>query len=291
MPLVISGAVSGSTTLQATDAVTATITLPSATGTVQLANSALNGSLGATTPSTVVATTGVFTKATAGDALTITNGGATPQPLYVYSGTSIAAILTGATGAGGGIVFTSSQVYLQSPDQSKSALITNAGLSVTTTIGVGNATPSTSGAGITFPATQSASTDANTLDDYEEGTWTPTIAGSSTPGTGTYSVQSGTYTKIGNTVRVTANLTWTGHTGVGQITVAGYPFTSTAEISPLSFSYYGTSLVLVGPLFQAYKNGSSTDSGTAQTSATGGFTAVGIVAAGTYYVSGVYKVA
>ena len=39
---------------------------------------------------------------------------------------------------------------------------------VVTTIGVGNATPSASGAGITFPATQSASADANTLDDYQE---------------------------------------------------------------------------------------------------------------------------
>jgi hypothetical protein len=214
MPVIISGATSGATTIQATDAVTATITLPSATDT-------LVGK----------ATTDTLTNKT----LTL--------PV------------------------------------------------VGTTIGVGGATPSASGAGITFPATQSASTDANTLDDYEEGTWTPTIAGSSTTGTGTYSVQSGTYTKVGNTVRVTANLTWTGHTGVGQITVKGYPFTSAAEISPLSFSYYGTSLSLTGPLFQAYKNASSTDSGTAQTSASGGFTAVGIVAAGTYYVSGVYKVA
>jgi hypothetical protein len=39
-----------------------------------------------------------------------------------------------------------------------------------TTIGVGGATPSASGSGISFPATQSASSDANTLDDYEEGT-------------------------------------------------------------------------------------------------------------------------
>jgi hypothetical protein len=145
--------------------------------------------------------------------------------------------------------------------------------------------------GIQFPATQSPSADANCLDDYEEGTWTPTIAGSSTAGTATYSVQSGTYTKIGNTVRVTANLTWTGHTGSGQITVAGYPFTSAADTSPLSFSYYGTSLSLTGPLFQAYKNSSSTDSGTAQTSASGGFSSVFIVAAGTYNISGVYKVA
>ena len=41
-------------------------------------------------------------------------------------------------------------------------------MTASTTIGVGAATPSASGAGITFPATQSASSDANTLDDYDE---------------------------------------------------------------------------------------------------------------------------
>ena len=72
----------------------------------------------------------------------------------------------------------------------------------TTTIGVGAATPSASGAGITFPATQSASTNANTLDDYEEGTWTPN-QGSGIAITGAFS-SAGTYTKIGNLVYVTA---------------------------------------------------------------------------------------
>ena len=55
---------------------------------------------------------------------------------------------------------------------------------------------------IKFPATQNASADANTLDDYEEGTWTPAYA-LTTPGTssfGTYATQTGTYTKIGNKV-------------------------------------------------------------------------------------------
>ena len=60
-----------------------------------------------------------------------------------------------------------------------------------TTIGVGNATPAASGAGITFPATQSDSSDANTLDDYEEGTWTPTL------GAGSLTITNATYTKIG----------------------------------------------------------------------------------------------
>ena len=41
---------------------------------------------------------------------------------------------------------------------------------------------SQSGTGITFPATQSASSDANTLDDYEEGDWTPSIGGNATYG-------------------------------------------------------------------------------------------------------------
>jgi hypothetical protein len=67
------------------------------------------------------------------------------------------------------------------------------------TISVGNATPSTSGAGITFPATQSASSDANTLDDYEEGTWTPTLA--SIGASFTYPRgQYGSYCKIGSLV-------------------------------------------------------------------------------------------
>ena len=54
------------------------------------------------------------------------------------------------------------------------------------------------GTGIAFPATQSASTDANTLDDYEEGTYTPTVVVNS--GTPAYSYQQGYYTKIGRQV-------------------------------------------------------------------------------------------
>ena len=71
---------------------------------------------------------------------------------------------------------------------------------VTTTVGVGGTTPSASGSGVTFPATQSASTDANTLDDYEEGTFTPSQGGGLTV-VGTFS-STGIYTKIGNLVTV-----------------------------------------------------------------------------------------
>jgi hypothetical protein len=95
-----------------------------------------------------------------------------------------------------------------------------------TTISVGNATPATSGAGVTFPATQSASTDANTLDDYEEGTFTPTATGASTAGTTTYTVQAGFYTKIGRQVTVSIKLGYSAMTGTGTVNIGNLPFTS-----------------------------------------------------------------
>lgn len=97
---------------------------------------------------------------------------------------------------------------------------------VATTMGVGGATPSTSGAGITFPATQSASTDANTLDDYEEGTWTPFMQAGGSPATGvTYTTQAGTYVKIGQFVYVQLMLSWTNKgTASGVWQIGGLPF-------------------------------------------------------------------
>lgn len=99
-------------------------------------------------------------------------------------------------------------------------------------LGLGNTSPSTSGTGITFPATQSASSNANTLDDYEEGTFTPVIAGSTTTGTGTYNVygQVGVYVKIGNLVKVQIRLNWSAHTGSGDMSVTGLPFNSPSSI-------------------------------------------------------------
>jgi len=74
--------------------------------------------------------------------------------------------------------------------------------------------------GITFPATQVASADANTLDDYEEGTWTPSVGG-----TATYSIQLGRYTKIGNIVHVEFMLTSNGGAGASNA-ITGLPFSA-----------------------------------------------------------------
>ena len=101
-------------------------------------------------------------------------------------------------------------------------------MQVPNTISVGGAAIQTSGAGITFPATQSASTDVNTLDDYEEGTFTPTVIGTTSAGTATYINQSGTYTKVGRQVTVNVYVLYTSGTGTGKLHLAGLPFTSSA---------------------------------------------------------------
>ena len=95
------------------------------------------------------------------------------------------------------------------------------------------------GTGITFPATQSASSDANTLDDYEEGTWTPTVGG-----TATYNEQTGTYVKIGKTVNVVGvlriDVLGTGSAGI----VSGLPFTSASTgQNTVNINYYSASAV------------------------------------------------
>lgn len=93
---------------------------------------------------------------------------------------------------------------------------------------------SASGIGIAFPATQSASSDANTLDDYEEGTWTPTFI--STGATFTYAPQYGTYIKIGRLVyaQFYLNATASGTT-TNSIYLGNLPF------SPSSASAYDQS--------------------------------------------------
>ncbi len=80
---------------------------------------------------------------------------------------------------------------------------------------------------IVFPASQNASSDANTLDDYEEGTFTPTVLGFTTAGTGTYSGRAGRYTKIGNRCFIQVWVDWTNLSGAsGALGFGGLPFTS-----------------------------------------------------------------
>ena len=121
-----------------------------------------------------------------------------------------------------------------------------------TTLSVGGATPSTSGAGITFPATQSDSSSANTLDDYEEGTWTPTLGG-----TATYGTQLGYYTKVGRVVTAQCQLNVTS-IGTGSTSViSGLPFAEgRAQITKIGLAFYD-SLATNVLFLSGYVGGSS----------------------------------
>jgi len=69
-------------------------------------------------------------------------------------------------------------------------------------------------------------TSANALDDYEEGTWTPTLIGSGGNPTVTYTIRNGLYIKIGNTVFIQVRIQMSAYSGgVDRIQISGLPFT------------------------------------------------------------------
>jgi hypothetical protein len=100
-----------------------------------------------------------------------------------------------------------------------------------------------SGGGITFNGDTAT---ANALDDYEEGTFTPIIFGSTTAGTATFSHTSGNYTKIGDLVHFNLNLVVTDWTGspAGEVRVGDLPFV--AESGQNSRGYVPVSTTVTG---------------------------------------------
>jgi hypothetical protein len=116
-----------------------------------------------------------------------------------------------------------------------------------------------SASGITFPATQSASGNANTLDDYEEGDFTPSLTFSS--GSVTYGTQEGAYTKIGRLVNVTMAFAITGLSSPsGDVGISGLPFTNGSGQKFVSGASFGLirSLTISNAFFRAYISTGST---------------------------------
>jgi hypothetical protein len=111
---------------------------------------------------------------------------------YMISSQSSGTVLQLGAGVGwtGGITF--------APGTSTKFEVKNSG---DVEVKTGNLVIGTSGKGIDFSADgNAAGMTSEVLDDYETGTWTPTINGYSGGSTQTYSAQIGNYTKIGNTV-------------------------------------------------------------------------------------------
>lgn len=128
----------------------------------------------------------------------------------------------------GSIAATTVQAAIDELESEKAALAGSASQAFSTaaltTVGLFDISGASAGQ-IKFPATQNASADANTLDDYEEGTFSPTVYGTTAGGTGTYTTQSGRYIKVGKLVFASVGLTWTAHTGTGNMGIGNLPFT------------------------------------------------------------------
>lgn len=140
-------------------------------------------------------------------ALTFGTGGSTPSGFYMPTATSIAMAISGLV------------KWTQDADK----FYLNCGA-------------------LKFPASQSPSTDANTLDDYEEGTWVPTGNGV------TLTVSVAKYIKVGKQVNAYFDVTWPSTADTGNARVASLPFTCDSTMLgsvPLSYNNSGTSFLAV----------------------------------------------
>jgi len=122
-------------------------------------------------------------------------------------------VVGGGGGSGQGFPYTGSAII------SGSLVIT--GSTSTPTIDISSATSGQ----IKFPASANYSTDANTLDDYQEFDFTPSLSAAGS--TFNYEIQAGTYTRIGRavTVNIFIELKTTGNTLLANaLTITGLPF-------------------------------------------------------------------
>lgn len=145
------------------------------------------------------------------------------------------------------------------------------------------------GGQIAFPATQVPSADPNTLDDYEEGTFTSIVSGTTAAGAGTYTDQNGQYIKIGRLVAFRFRAAWSAHTGTGNI-IFNIPFAAANDTYSWPLSVLSNTLTFTGQLTAATLSNTSTG-GLFTISSGGGITALPMDTTALVNISGVYTAA
>lgn len=131
---------------------------------------------------------------------------------------------------------------------------------------------SANGGQIKFPATAVPSSDVNTLDDYEEGTWTPNDSSGASL---SFTSPTGTYTKVGRLVTITGSLVYPATASGLQAFIGGLPFTVATNAVGSSYNTSGvavTALAVGGYALLALQNAAT---GAAITNA--GMTGAGLV--------------
>jgi hypothetical protein len=134
---------------------------------------------------------------------------------------------------------------------------------------------------------------ANKLDDYETGSFTPTVYGSTTAGTATYTIQTGFYEKIGRLVHFQLYLDWSGFNGTGELLVVGLPFSSSSDSNMYTAisSYVSDVALTANNVAQGFLVNQGDTSITCKEAPVGGGGASGIAVdgSGTMLLSGTYR--
>lgn len=100
---------------------------------------------------------------------------------------------------------------------------------------------------IAFPATANLSANANTLDDYEEGSWTPAVQFGGAASGLTYTSRVGIYTKIGDLVVAVCNVIINAKgASVGAATVTGLPFGVVGVVGNVTWNFWQAFAAMAG---------------------------------------------
>jgi len=201
----------------------------------------------------ISALTGATTPLAGTEVLPIVQSGATVK-VAVSDLTAGRAVGTAALSATGIILTTDAT---DASSTTAASLKTAGGLAIVKKTYIGdNIVQGTAAKGINFTAnTPAAGMTSQLLNWYEEGTFTPTAIGSATPGTTTYTTQTGRYTRIGNLVTFRLYVVSSAHSGSsGALIVGGLPFTSATPNAPsaVSINLFNTLSLTAGYVITGY---------------------------------------
>jgi hypothetical protein len=160
------------------------------------------------------------------------------------------------------------------------------------TINNGDLVIGTAGDGINFTAnTPAAGMTSQLLNWYEEGTFTPTVQGTTTAGTATYDFRIARYTRIGRMVQIEIAMQWNSGTGTGNLIIAGLPFTVAANYASLTIGRTDSLALTAGNIATAYADASTSNISLRQYPTGGGAdSAVPYDAAALLFIAGCYSV-
>ena len=148
------------------------------------------------------------------------------------------------------------------------------------------------GLGIDFSAAgNTGGMTSELLNDYEEGTWSPTIEGSTTAGSASYTVRNGQYTKVGRLVHFACYVVWSSGNGTGSLRITGLPFATGTGVINCPNAYVENVTLSANYIAIASMSGGVSSINIDQIPVGGGSAlSVNYDATGNIFISGIYNI-